>query len=100
MVVATSAFGLGIDLSDIRMIVHMDVPRSMEEYAQESGRAGRDGDISEVFIMIRPEAQPPSEIFSESESRQTMKRFIMATEQNECQRVILDEYMDERRDRE
>ena len=100
VVEATSAFGLGIDLSDIRVVVHMDVPRSMEEYAQESGRAGRDGDISEVFIMIRSEAQPSSEIFPDIESRQTMKRFIMATEQNECQRVILDEYMDGRQDRE
>ena len=81
-VVATSVFGLGIDLSDIRVVVHMDVPRSMEEYAQESGRAGRDGDISEVFIMIRSEAQPSSEMFPDSESGQIMKRFIIATEQN------------------
>ena len=82
VVVATSAFGLGIDLSDIRMLVHMDVPRSMEEYAQESGRTGRDGDISEVFIMIRSEAQPSSDMFPDSESRQNMKRFTIATEQN------------------
>ena len=99
MMVATSAFGMGIDLSDIRVVVHMNVPRSIEEYAQESGRAGRDGDISEVFIMIRSEAQPPSEMSPDSESRQTMKRFIMATKQQECQRVILDEYMDGRQDR-
>ena len=83
VVVATSTFGLGIDLSNIRVLVHRDVPRSMEEYVQESGRAGGDGDISEVIIIIRSEAQQSSDMFPDSESRQNIKRFIIAMEQNE-----------------
>ena len=48
MIVATNALGLGIDIPDIRVIWHVDPPRTLLDYAQESGRAGRDGLKSET----------------------------------------------------
>ena len=51
VVVATGAFGMGIDIPDIRLIVHVDSPRNMMDYGQASGRAGRDGLPSRAVIM-------------------------------------------------
>ena len=50
IVIATTAFGLGIDCPDIRQIIHWGVPESLEEYVQESGRSGRDGEQSKAII--------------------------------------------------
>ena len=98
VMVATVAFGMGIDKPDVRFVAHLDLPRSMEGYYQETGRAGRDGlpaeawmiyGLSDVVTMSQMIAQSESADDRKRVERQKLESLLAYAEATDCRRQLL-----------
>lgn len=96
VIVATSALGMGVDIPDIRCIVHIDWPFSVLDYAQESGRAGRDGARSEAVMIVQEGAQRAAEGEREEREHGLVRALVGEGEAATCRRVVLGGYLDSR----
>jgi len=104
IIVATVAFGMGIDKSNVRFVAHLDLPKSMEGYYQETGRAGRDGlpstawmtfgggDFGMVISLIESSDAPEERKRVE---RQKLRSLFTFAETHECRRSVLLRYFGE-----
>ncbi|OQO71277.1 ATP-dependent DNA helicase RecQ [Enterococcus villorum] len=74
LLVATNAFGMGINKSNIRFVVHYQIPGSLEAYYQEAGRAGRDGLLSEAILLFSPQDIQIQKFFIQQSQREESQK--------------------------
>jgi len=104
IMVATIAFGMGIDKPDVRFVAHLDLPKSLEAYYQETGRAGRDGEAAEAWMtyglqdVVLQRSRIDDSTAPEDQKRleaQKLNALLAYCETPRCRRVVLLDYFGE-----
>jgi ATP-dependent DNA helicase RecQ len=104
IIVATIAFGMGIDKPDVRVVAHLDMPKNIEGYYQETGRAGRDGEAADAWMCYglqdvvnqrRMIDESPAEEEFKQGLRGKLDALLGLAEATDCRRVRLLRYFDE-----